>query len=432
MGVGNGRKSDAVRPVRLIHCADLHLGTPFKGVSELNPDMGDMLYQSTYMSFDNIVALAVKEKVDCVLIAGDVYDSEDKSLQAQLRFRNGLSQLSDAGIRTLVAYGNHDPLDGWSATLKWPVGVVAFPCDKVECIPLQEGDETVAVVYGISFAKRDTKENLSLRFPSAAEAVPRIGLLHANVGTNTGHEPYAPCSIEDLVSANMDYWALGHVHRGRVLRPSKPAIAYPGCSQSRSSRETGPKGCYLVTLEFGVDPVIEFVPTDIVRYVSDSIDICTCLFLDEVIESIVDKCTGISDESDGRSLIIRLSLRGRTVLHSQLQRANSISDMLSNIREQLVAKEPPIWLDRLSLDTAGTYDLDSLRQGNDFIADIVSVFDELENPESQYWQELRGVFETLFDKWQGHGYLEELPHETLASLAGGAKERMLDMLLKET
>jgi len=421
-----------MRPVRFIHCADLHLGTPFKGIAELNPDLGDMLYQSTYMAFDNIVALAVKEKVDCVLIAGDVYDSEDKSLQAQLRFRNGLSQLSDAGIRTLVAYGNHDPLDGWSATLKWPVGAFAFPCDKVECISLQERDETLAVVYGISFAKRDIKENLSLRFPHTEEGVPRIGLLHANVGTNTGHKPYAPCSIGDLASTNMDYWALGHVHQGRVLRPSNPAIAYSGCSQSRSPQEPGPKGCYLVTLEFGVDPVIEFVPTDIVRYVSDSIDISTCLYLDEVIESIADKCAEISDESDGRSLIIRLSLRGRTVLHSQLQRANSISDMLGNIREQLVTKGPCIWLDRLSLDTAGTYDLDSLRQGNDFIADIVSVFDELENPESQYWQELRGVFETLFDKWQGHGYLEELPHETLASLAGGAKDRMLDMLLKET
>lgn len=421
-----------MRPVRFIHCADLHLGTPFRGISELNPDLGDRLYQSTYMSFNNIVALAVKEKVDCVLIAGDVYDSEDKSLQAQLRFKNGLSQLSGAGIRTLVAYGNHDPLNGWSATLKWPVGVFAFPCDEVECIPLQERGETLAVVYGISFEKRETKENLSLKFPHTEEGVPRIGLLHANVGTNTGHEPYAPCSIKDLASVGMDYWALGHVHQRRVLRGSNPAIAYSGCSQSRSPRETGPKGCYLVTLELGVDPIIEFVPTDIVRYVSDSIDISTCLDLDEVMKSIADRCTEISDESDGRSLIVRLSLTGRTVLHSQLQRANSISDMLGNVREQLATKEPWIWLDGLSLDTAGAYDLDSLRQGNDFIADIISVFDELENPESQYWQELHGVLGTLFDKWQGHGYLEELPHEALASLAGGAKERILDMLLRET
>ncbi|MDO8577754.1 MAG: DNA repair exonuclease [Dehalococcoidales bacterium] len=421
-----------MKPLKFIHCADLHLGTPFKGISELNPDLGDLLYQSTYLSFDNIVNLAMKETVDCVLIAGDVYDSEDKSLQAQLRFRNGLIRLSDAGIRTLIAYGNHDPLTGWSATLKWPEAVFSFPGDKVECIPLQDHDETIATVYGISFAKRDIKENLSLRFAPTEEHIPRIGLLHANVGTNTGHESYAPCSIEDLTSISIDYWALGHVHQGGILRSSRPAIVYPGCSQSRSPREIGLKGCYLVTLEFGVDPVIKFVPTDVVRYASDSIYISACLSLDEVQDSVAKKCMGMSDESDGRSLILRLSLTGRTTLHSQLQRTNSISDLLGGIREQLADREPWVWLDRLDLNTAGTYDLDSLRQGNDFIADIVSVFDGLSDPDSQDWTELGGVFQTLFAKWQGHSYLEKFSQEDLQALANGAKGQILDMLLKDT
>jgi len=432
MGVKKPRELKAVRPIRFIHCADLHLGTPFVGISELNPDLGGLLYQSTYVSFDNIVSLAIKEKVDCVLIAGDVYDSEDKSLQAQIRFRNGLNRLSDAGIRVLIAYGNHDPLNGWSATLKWPENVFTFPGNQVESVHIRERDETLAVVYGISFAKRDITENLSRRFSPAQENVPRIGLLHANVGTNTGHDPYAPCSIEDLSNAGMDYWALGHVHQGCVLKPAKPAIAYPGCSQSRSPRETGSKGCYLVTLEFGNDPIIEFVPTDIVRYVSDSVDISTCLSLDEVIDSITKKCTDISDESDGRNLITRLSLRGRTTLHSQLQRANSISDMLGNIREQLATREPWIWLDRISLDAAGTYDLDSLRQGNDFIADIISVFDEVENPESPRRKELHETLEPLFTKWQGRGYVEELSQEELIGLSNEAREQLLDLLLRET
>ncbi len=421
-----------MRPVRFIHCADLHLGTPFKGISELNPDLGDMLYQSTYMSFENIVTLAVKEKVDCVLIAGDVYDSEDKSLQAQLRFRGGLSRLSDADIRTLIAYGNHDPLNGWSATLKWPKGVFAFPGDKVECISLQEQDETIALVYGTSFAKRDIKENLSLGFAPTDERIPRIGLLHANVGTNTGHEPYAPCSVEDLCSNRIDYWALGHVHQSSIIRPANPAITYPGCSQSRSPHETGSKGCYIVTLEFGGDPIIEFAPTDVVRYLSDSIDISACLSLDEVVDSAVEKCEEMSAKSDGRSLLVRLWLKGRTALHSQLQRANSIPDLLGNIREQLANREPWIWLDRLNLDTAGTYDLDSLRQGKDFTADIISVFDEVENPESPRRKELHETFQPLFTKWQGRGYLEELSQDELPVLTNKAREQLLDLLLRET
>jgi len=129
---------------------------------------------------------------------------------------------------------------------------------------------------------------------------------------------------------------------------------------------------------------------------------------------------------------MRLSLKDRTSLHSQLQRTNTISDLLANIREQLANREPWIWLGRLNLDTAGAYDLDLLRQGNDFVADIVSVFDELSTLESEHWKELRVTFQTLFTKWQGHSYLEELPQEDLLALTKGAREQMLDMLLKET
>lgn len=421
-----------MRPVRFIHCADLHLGTPFKGISELNPELGDMLYQSTYMSFDNIVTLAVKEKVDCVLIAGDVYDSEDKSLKAQLRFRDGLVRLSDAGICTLIAYGNHDPLNGWSATLKRPERVFVFPGDKVECIPLQVQDETIALIYGISFAKRDIKENLSLKFAPTDERIPQVGLLHANVGPNTGHEPYAPCSIEDLCNNRIDYWALGHVHQSSIIRPAKPAITYPGCSQSRSPHETGSKGCYIVTLEFGGDPIIKFAPTDVVRYLSDSIDISACLSLDEIVDSVIEECEEMSAKSDQRGLLVRLSLKGRTDLHSQLQRANSISDLLQNVREQLANREPWIWLDRLDLDTASTYDLDSLRQGKDFTADIISIFDELENPESPCRQELYETFQPLLNKWQGRSYLEELSRDELLDLTNKAREQLIDLLLRET
>jgi exonuclease SbcD len=421
-----------MRPVRFIHCADLHLGTPFKGVSELNPDLGDMLHRSTYISFDNIVDLAVKEKVDGVLIAGDVYDSEDKSLQAQLRFRDGLSRLSDAGIRTIIAYGNHDPLSGWSATLKWPEGVASFPGDRVGCISLKDHDETIALVYGVSHAKKDITDNLSLGFAPSDERVPRIGLLHANVGTNTGHLPYAPCSIGDLCQSRIDYWALGHVHQTNILRAASPAIVYPGCAQSRSPSESGPKGCYVVTLELGTDPVIRFAPTDVVRYVSGSVDISSLASLDEIVASAVEKCEELSSDSDGRSVLVRLSLVGRTALHPELQRQNSISDLLGTIKGQLAVREPSIWLDRLSLDAAGTYDLASLRQGKDFVADIISVFDEMENPAGQHRSELSSALQPLFAKWLGRDYVEEPSQDELLGLVHQAREQLLDLLLRET
>jgi DNA repair exonuclease SbcCD nuclease subunit len=417
--------------VNFIHCADLHIGTPFKGISESDTSLGSLLYQSTYQAFDNIVNLAIKEQVDCLLISGDVYDSEDKSLQAQLRFKDGLSRLSNAGIPSFIACGNHDPLNSWSAALEWPESVHVFPGDAVRRLPLIKGGETIAQVYGISHARKDLKENLALKFCPDGEQLPKIGLLHTNAGSNADHGPYAPCSMEDLIKVNLDYWALGHIHARDILRTANPAVVYSGCSQSTSFGEIGARGCFKVTLEPGIEPVIEFVSTDVVRYKSDQVDISDCLSVEDIISAVITKCKGIAGFLDNRSVVIRLSITGRTNLHSDLQRGDNLHDLLENVRDQLKDIEPVIWLDKLKLSTAGVYDLDSLRNGNNFVSDIISGFDELQQPGSQTREEFLEMLKPLFDKWQGRSYLEELSGEQLMALAVEARNQMLDLLLRE-
>lgn len=418
-------------PVKFIHCADLHIGTPFKGISAINPELGELLYQCTYQAFDNIIDLAVQEQVDCVLICGDIYDSEDKSLQAQLRFRSGLQRLSENGIPAFVVFGNHDPLSGWAATLEWPDSVHFFPGDNVLCIPLTKGDEVYARIYGISHARPKLKENLALKFRANGERGLHIALLHTNAGGNAGHEAYAPCSLGDLLQAGMDYWALGHIHLRSTLRAASPAIVYPGCSQATHIKESGARGCVLVTLESGKDPEIKFVPVDVVRYEEARLDISACSNLDEIRSLIITKCREMAKISDNRTMIIRLSLEGRTALNSELQRENSVHSLMEDVREQLSVNKPVIWLEKLTLHTAGVYDLDQLRNGKDFIADIIAVFDEMLQPESQSLEEFRYRLTPLYGKWQGHEYLDELSGEQLAELVVEARNQMIDLYLRE-
>jgi len=418
-----------MKPVRFVHAADLHIDSPFKGISEIHPDLGELLYQSSYQSFNNIVDLAIREKVDCVLISGDIYDSADKSLRAQLKFRDGLNRLSNKEIPTFIVCGNHDPLNGWSATLEWPENVLMFPGDRVECVPLQKKGEVIAQICGISFAKRDIYENLALKFPRVDENVPCIGLLHTNVGTNTGHTPYSPCSVEDLSTRGMDYWALGHVHMHNILKTGNPAIVYPGCSQSRHPGETGEKGCCLVTLESGTAPDIQFIPTDSIRYKSEVVDIANCITIDDVISSIEEKCAEIVANMGERHALIRLSLTGRTDLHTELHKENIIGDIVERVREDFEERTPLIWLEKLILSTTGTYDLETLRRGNDFIADIVSIYDGLEDAESESWQEVQRSLATLFSNWQGGNYIEELSKDELLELAMEARGLTLDKLI---
>ena len=66
--------------IKFIHCADLHLD-PFKSKSHLAPSIFEDVQNSAYESFKKIVDLTLKEEVDFVLIVGDLFDSENRTLR---------------------------------------------------------------------------------------------------------------------------------------------------------------------------------------------------------------------------------------------------------------------------------------------------------------------------------------------------------------
>jgi DNA repair protein SbcD/Mre11 len=415
--------------IKFIHCADLHIDSPFKGVSDINPELADLLYKATYDSFSNIVALALEEKVDAVLIAGDIYDSEDKSLRAQFRFRDGLKKLSDAGIASFIVHGNHDPLSGWAATIGWPENVWVFPAEPA-CLPLVKDGVKIANIYGVSYPRREIKENLAARFPEADRSLPCIALLHANVGSNTDHADYAPCSIDDLNAARMDYWALGHVHTHKIMGSLRNPIVYPGCSQGRNPRETGKKGCCLVTLPGRADPEVKFIQTDVFRHFSVSLDISKLESIELVESAVVEAGRRNAAATDGCNCIFRVELTGRTDVNQELRHNKAIGDLLDQIRMDMAGDRPVAWLDKLILNTASAYDVDSLRGGKDIIADIITACDEMIDPANADSGELRTSIKTLFnDNKMVADIMGEIPDDTVRELAVQARNLALDDII---
>jgi len=412
---------------KFIHCSDLHIDSPFKGFSSVEHSLVEILRQSTYQAFQNIVELALKEEVEAVLIAGDIYDGAEKSLEAQLKFRRGLQKLSDAEIDTFIVHGNHDPLDSWSASLEWPERVHVFSGTQVECIPVEKNGVVKAYIHGISYPQRDVRENLAQKFSRGNGEGFAVGLLHSNVGHQPGHDNYAPCSMDDLIAGEMDYWALGHIHRFHVLRESNPAVVYSGNSQARHMRESGEKGCCLVTLNENTVPLIQFIPIDAVRYIQGDVDLSGTITLEEVIHIVRSKCEYFADQTKQRDVFIDLSLNGRTQVHSELQRGDTLQGLQGEIRTYFQGRTPSIWLN-LKLDTAGIYDVESLREGKDFIADLVNLFDVEGKRES--FEDLKEVLKPAFETWQGKKYLCDLSDEEIKGFLAQAKSLCLDKLLK--
>ena len=411
---------------RFIHCSDLHIDSPFKGFSAIHPGWAERLRDAPLQSFLNIVDLAVREQVDAVIIAGDVFDGEDKSLQAQFKFRRGLQTLSEHRIPSFIAHGNHDPLNSWSTTLKWPEGVTVFPGSGVHSVPVVKEGQTLAHIYGTSFPERDVFDNLAQQFERQQDSGFAVAVLHANVGGHPDHDPYAPCAVDDLVARGMDYWALGHIHTRAVVREGHPAIVYCGNSQGRHFKESGPRGCCLVTLNEGASPDVRFLATDTLRFVESAADLSSCATLDAVVEEIVRQCQTLLDQAEGRSLVVRQTLTGRTDVHALLRKGGTLESLRDEVLQSFSDRRSGLWLE-FRLQTRGAYDIDALKQGKDFIADLIALYDNKTAPEAL--PECRDALKALFRSWEGGYLLSELTDDELREILFQARNLTLDMLV---
>ncbi|MDN6760189.1 MAG: DNA repair exonuclease, partial [Lactobacillus sp.] len=94
--------------MKFIHFADAHLDSPFRGLSFLPSKEFNQIYQAADQSLIRIVDLALAEKIDLVLIAGDTFDSAKPSPRSQLFFAEQIKRLTDAQIQVVMIFGNHD------------------------------------------------------------------------------------------------------------------------------------------------------------------------------------------------------------------------------------------------------------------------------------------------------------------------------------
>jgi DNA repair exonuclease SbcCD nuclease subunit len=417
------------QPFTFIHCADLHLDSPFEGLRAVDSQMGARLRDATFQAFDQVINLAVQAGADFIIVAGDVYDGEDRSLRAQLRFRDSLARAVEAGISCYVAHGNHDPLSGWEAGLEMPPGVHRFGGREVERLEVRRGGEILAHLFGISFPIREVKENLAARFPQG-DGPFAVGVLHANVGGDPDYDNYAPCTVDDLLRCRMDYWALGHIHTRRILRPERPLIVYPGNTQGRSIHEPGDRGCYLVRVDETGRAGAEFVATDVVRWFSQAVDIAALNTVDDLLSAL----SGVKDEvraaAEGRGAILRIELRGRGDLHALLRRLDLDRDLAGLLREGEGERPDFVYVESVQNRTRPPVDLAQRRLVQDFVGDFLNAAADLrqgEDPEATLREFLikRPESKVMLRR------LEQLNQADLQEILRDAETLGLDLLLPE-
>lgn len=366
--------------VRFIHTADLHLGSSFSGLSQKNNSIAEYLSKATYSAFEEIIKKSIEENIDFLLISGDVFDSEEKNLQAILFFIRCIEKLSQYGIHTYISPGNHDPFPSWESVITLAGDnppFTLFSPDKVETIKIAKEDEIIAILQGMGFSRRTVRENPSKKFPIRDDfSVPIIGVLHCTIGSPSDHENYAPCTVNDLVSRKYDLWTLGHIHAKQEVKTENTPIIYSGNPQGRSWKEIGPKSCTLITIETTGEISWRYLETDSIRWEKRSINIEGIELETELTDAIDHEIDALNKNYPEKSFIISVTLTGSGPFHHKLSN-NSILKELTTIYQEKIFSPPFCYIGQIIDQTYTTFDREELRDNEGIIGDVITVTDLL-------------------------------------------------------
>ena len=384
--------------VRFVHAADLHLGSPLHALEDSSGELATTLARATETAFERVVTVAIDRDVDFIVVAGDLYDREARSVRANQFLVEQFDRLRASEIPAYVVHGNHDPLGRGAEKLDFPDNVYVFGTEGVESATYPDEADPEAEILGRSYATRHESTNFVEAYTPGDTAVPTIGLLHTAL--DPGGLEYVPCSIEDLAAQELDYWALGHVHHPRTIGGAPGA--YPGIPQPRHIGEPAVGGCLIVELDAGEPPEIAFVPTASVAWQSVEIDVeeldsggeRRVANLTDLEGHLVDEGLDVQNRSleelvahdfsveeadwEPTGFICRWSLRGRGEVHEVLADADGeVSVIEEHVRDRLREDDPFVWTEAIRDRTEPPLpDRETLVEENDVIAEFVDLVDD--------------------------------------------------------
>jgi hypothetical protein len=358
--------------MKFVHAADLHLDSPMRGLVRYEGAPLAAMRAATRRAFENLVDLCLEEEAKFLLLAGDIYDGNWKDYGTGLFFAAQLSRLRGADIPVVLIRGNHDAASQITKHLRLPSHVRELSVKGPESF---EVPGTGVWVHGQGFATRAVTDDLAAGYPAARRGTLNIGLLHTSAGGREGHENYAPCRVETLVSKGYDYWALGHIHQREVLSET-PYIVFPGNLQGRHARETGPKGATLVTFDERRIEAVEHRALDVVRWTLVEVDASGAANGHDVVDLAKEAIARALADADGVAIAARVRLVGATPAHPQL--SSSPEQYASEIRVAATdLADDAVFVENVLFDTHTTIDLATIRAQHDAIGQLARGLDAL-------------------------------------------------------
>ncbi|QIH21021.1 metallophosphoesterase family protein [Lactobacillus iners] len=318
--------------MKFLHIADVHLDSPFLGLSFLPSELFCQIKNAIQLSFEKAVNFAIDNDVDLVLLAGDTFDSIHPTPQSKIFFANQIKRLVDRQIQVVMVLGNHDYSQIDDLLLnESPYFKIIGSNEQIEQVDFMTKSQYKYRVVGFSYQHNHITEDIIAKYPPKSTSIYTIGLAHAGMKqSSVDQNNYAPFTLNEVKDLNYDYFALGHIHLRQVLS-QEPWIVYSGNLQGRHVNEKDAKGFYFGQVdEQSQNTQLQFI--DVSPIVWQTVD----LILDEPFKSTTKLCTKIQNllaDNNLRPTLFTLNIIGAELLSdAQLDMLNdkSMYEELSN------------------------------------------------------------------------------------------------------
>ena len=359
----------------ILAIGDVHLGTSCSGLPDAISSWGiDPADLTPAGALRLAVDYAIERQVDAVLFAGDVVESTNARFEAMAPLEESARRLLDSGIEVIAVAGNHDV----EALPRLAALIDDFTLlgagGRWEAITLSKDDSPFAQVVGWSFGETHVRQSpvallLGEPLPAPSPPVPRIGLLHGDLGASGGR--YAPIRQTELDDTGYDVWLLGHIHKPSIEGLSAPGGSRPsgylGSLVGLDPSETGPHGPWLVTVSKESSIGLEQIPLAPLRWENVAVSMSGIDYVEDVPDRLLAKAhehlRALAELGPvPRALGLRVTLTGASYAYEDIRKRITAGDWNSMVR---VIDGTVIFFNRIVDAMELRLDLENIASGDD-------------------------------------------------------------------
>ncbi len=314
--------------IKFIQASDFHLDQPLRDLPELPTHLKSTIANAPYTAAKKIFDLAITEKVDFVLLAGDLLDVDAGGCRPAAFLLSHFERLAEKGIAVYWCGGEDDHPERWPAAVELPDNVTIFSSTIVEEVTHQRKGRPVATILGSGF---DPRRKNGGDFIVEQSAVCPIAITYG------AFEP------QNLVAKNIRYWALGGNHRGSAQEKNGVWIVSSGTPQCRGKKEIGAHGCQLVKTDTQGLFHTQLIETDSVRWLPQKLAIAESASIEELKNVLTERALKIISDHPESAVLVHWQLATSGNFNPLLRQPRVRQELLDWLRHEFGRSELGLW-----------------------------------------------------------------------------------------